>query len=152
MPHEDGSKSGGRDFAVGYDPRREPGPGRPKSDVRVAEIKGELRVKLAEHLKKYYEMPLEDVIKLAEDMTLSLGDRVAIAFLVQAAKKGEPAYLSMLAKVLGLEAPVKHEIESNTLEELIMRSYISDKPLETKDGNTPALKPPSPTRDDPNSK
>lgn len=110
-----------RPFQKGHDPRRHMS-GAPKSDVRVSEIKSELKLKLAESLKEYYDLPVLEMIKRANDPSMTVGERIALRFLAETANRGDPARVSLLLKVLGLEVE-KHEVSvSTSLEQLVLEA------------------------------
>lgn len=112
MARAKGSKqTGGRGFQKGHDPRRNT-TGGPKVDVRVREIKSEIKVALIEVMKEYFDLPAGKAKELALDPNLSLGKRTALRFWVEASNRGDPARLSFLARIVGLEVPQKIEIET----------------------------------------
>ena len=112
-------KAGGKDFQPGFDPRRNLSGG-PKSDVRVNEIKLELKAKIAESLKKFYDMSVEDMVASAADSKMSVGERIALRFLAETARKGDPARINLLAEITGIKVnEVKHEL-SDSLASLLL--------------------------------
>lgn len=116
-------KTGGKDFQPS-DPRINRN-GAPKADVRVTEIKSELKTKIAESLKQYYDLPVSEISKMANDPTMTIGKRISLRFLAEASNKGDPARISLLAKLVGLEVS-EHNITVSSLESLIVASKKED--------------------------
>lgn len=114
-------KTGGKDFAKGDDPRRYTD-GRPKLDVRVSEMKAEMRQMLIEAMKEYSHLPKEEVKALANDPKLPLGKLTALRFWIEVSNNGDPSRMAFLSKILGLEEAQKHDLQVTSLESLIVAS------------------------------
>lgn len=96
-------KTGGKPFEKGYDPRRwNKGT---VVDVEVTEIKADVRMKLARHFQKFFDLPVSELEVASTAPDLTLGERMSLRFLVEAAKRGDPARISLLARIIGLEVP-----------------------------------------------
>lgn len=95
-----------RPFVKGFDPRRNSA-GRPKVDVLVQEMKSDIKEMLAVALRTYFFTEVAEVMKMANDTNKKMGERIALRFLVETANKGDPARVSLLAKIIGLELPEK---------------------------------------------
>jgi len=117
-----------RPFASGNDSRRNLN-GRPPVDVLVTQIKGEVKEHLIRSLKEFYMMDVAQVMRLANDNTKAMGERIAMRFLVEMANKGDPARLSLLARIVGIDMAPDVQINTQvnlSLEDLVTASHVDD--------------------------
>lgn len=117
-------KTGGRDFVPG-DPRRYD-KGRPPNDVKVSEMKAEMRHFLIQAMKDYSHLPKEEVAALAKDPKIPLAKLTALRFWIEVSNNGDPSRMAFLSKILGLEEAQKHDVQVSSLESLIVASKKED--------------------------
>jgi hypothetical protein len=120
-----GRKTGGRDFSTGVDPRRVNN-GRPTVDVKISEMKAEMRQFLIEAMKEYSHLPKEEVAALTKDPKMPLAKLTALRFWIEVSNNGDPSRMAFLSKILGLEEAQKHDVQVSSLESLIVASKKED--------------------------
>lgn len=116
-------------FQKGFDPRRSL-EGRPPVDVLVTQIKSEVKEHLIKSLKEFYMMDVAQVMRLANDSTKAMGERIAMRFLVEMANKGDPARLALLARIVGIDMAPDIQVNTQvniTLEDLVSAAHVEGK-------------------------
>ena len=110
-----------RPFQKGSDPRRNLG-GRPKTAHAINEIRNEVRDHLLISLREVYTTDVEKVKEMLKDDKRPMGEMIALKFLYSIIETADPARITLLAKIVGINmAP---DIQINTQINMSMRDLV----------------------------